>query len=92
MTGPRLIRLSRYVGALVCEIKGHRYHYANGCYDSWKAYACIRCNELDRPLESLEPSPCDDFEDRDRYDEDEAERAYQLEARWFRCLPIPRWL
>ncbi|WBG61856.1 hypothetical protein ELR50_02765 [Pseudomonas citronellolis] len=91
-----LVKLSRLVGAQVCKVKGCRYHYANGCYDSWKAYACIRCGELDKPLDSLAPRPdyIDDEWDeyRDWAEVEEGERLYQLDTRWFACLPFPRWL
>lgn len=90
-----LTRVSRLIGAQVCKVNGCRYHYANGCIDSWKAYACIRCGELDRPLESLEPCPldfcpCDEYSSLE--EADEGERLYQLDTRWFSCLPLPRWL
>jgi len=88
--GMKLIRISRLIGSQVCKLKGHRYHYANGCYDSWKAYACIRCNELDKPLDSLEPFPLDEYESW--HEVYEGERLYHLDTRWFSCLPLPRWL
>ena len=86
-----LRQLSRFVGAQICKVKGHRYHYANGCYDSWKAYACIRCGELDQPLEALDPAPDEPDYDCRNWDEDN-ELEYRLDARWFSCLPLPRWL
>lgn len=91
-----LRQLSRFVGAQVCKVKGCRYHYANGCYDSWKAYQCLRCGELDQPLESLQPRPDyigDDYDEYGSWDEvEEGERLFELDTRWFVCLPFPRWL
>lgn len=88
-----LMKLSRLIGAQVCKVKGCCYHYANGCYDSWKVYACIRCHAFDQPLETIQPRP--DFIDDDHDDLLDAEESWQLycrDSRWFSCLPLPRWL
>jgi hypothetical protein len=56
------IALSRFLGAGVCSVRGHRYFYPNGAIASWCAYTCIRCRKLDRPLEELPCRP-DDADD-----------------------------
>jgi len=88
------IKVSRALGASLCRLKSeHNYVYPNGCYSSWCAYACVRCGELDTPLDELPPAP--DFDDSDYrgYDDrDLDEAAHRRECRWFQCLPWPRWL
>lgn len=88
-----LLILSRRLGSLVCKCRGCRYDYG-GAICSWRAYGCVRCGELDRPLESLPYAPS--FEDDDYphwlddndFDQQEADRF----RRWFTFLPFPRWL
>lgn len=86
--------VTRKIGAMVCAIRGHNYFYPGGTINSWSAYTCIRCGELDRPLESLPDRP-DDADDHEWYDEVHElrlEREHELARRWFVRLPWPRWL
>lgn len=91
-----LLPASRALGAVVCRIKGeHRYHYADGSWNSWCAYQCIRCGELDRPLESLPDAPDwgdYDYDDHGYQDREAEDAAYARDARWFARLPWPRWI
>lgn len=86
--------VSRKVGAIVCAVRGHDYFYPGGEINSWCAYACVRCGELDRPLESLpyRPDDADDFNWNDEEREERIEQDHELARRWFAPLPWPRWL
>lgn len=90
---PPLMKITRAIGAQVCKVRGHLYYYPGGAIDTCCAYSCIRCRELDRPLESLEPRPLDedyDYCDWDRFEDDQ--RDFEYFCRWFSWLPFPRWL
>jgi hypothetical protein len=84
---------SRRLGALVCFFREHRYFYASGSYNFNCAYSCVRCGELDRPIESLPETGPDEYGDWSDIDlsEDIAKEA-EHERRWFRCLPYPKWI
>jgi hypothetical protein len=85
--------LSRCIGALVCFFRGHRYFYHRGCYDNNCAYSCVRCGELDKPLESLqeiEPDEYGDWPDIDLSEDEEKEAEH--DCRWFSWFPFPKWL
>lgn len=83
--------LSRTIGLRICALRGHRFFYPNGCFDSWHAYSCVRCGALSRSLDSLPCAPEDEpFMGFD--DEEAVEREFALASRWFRLLPLPRWL
>ncbi len=83
---------SRWLGKRVCKSRGHRY-YAGGAYDSNCAYACLRCGELDRPLEGLPATAPDEYGDWPDIDFDPVEEArYECARRWFGALPWPKWL
>lgn len=86
------VRLSRALGGLVCRVRcQHLYSFELiGCYKGWCAYSCIRCGELDRPLDDLPPAPDDD--DRNYYDDTYAELAVRQGRRWISWLPWPKWL
>lgn len=99
----RLIDLSRCVGRIVCRVKGgHRYHYGPLGTASWEpniAHQCLRCGRTDRPLDNLYVPEGDDGDDllaaqewdRDQFSIEEIDAAYDLDRRWFRRLPYPRW-
>lgn len=90
-----VLAVSRFLGRLVCRVKGHKPHYPFGSWNNWSAYSCIRCGELDRPLESLPAAPGWDepeYEDWDRHDRDEQIAERRFAARWFGRLPWPRWV
>ncbi|WP_437882145.1 hypothetical protein [Pseudomonas sp. LRF_L74] len=91
-----LTSFSRLLGAQVCKVKGCRYHFPNGCFDSWKTYGCIRCHEWSRSFDDTPERGPDDFDPWDEYqslhDVEEGERLYQIDSRWFSCLPFPRWI
>ncbi len=94
MSGAMLMKVSRKFGAAVCAARGHSYFYPGGAINTWCAYACVRCGELDCPLESLPCRPDDDG-DFDRYNdeyEQQLEQDYERARRWFAPLPWPRWL
>jgi hypothetical protein len=86
-----LIQLSRTLGRCVCAVRGHRYFYPGGCWNSWSAYTCVRCGALSRDLDSLDFVPDDEpfigFED-----EDDIALELSVERRWITRLPFPRWL
>lgn len=84
---------SRWLGKQVCKARGHRYYYAGGAFDSNCAYDCLRCGELDRPIESLPETVPDEggcWPDIGFGPEEDArtERA----RRWFASLPWPKWI
>ena len=88
------VKISRFIGRRVCAHKGCRYEPPNGCFNSWSAYACVRCDELDRPLDDLPPAPNyydTDYSPADEYFEFD-EEAHNHARRWFQCLPWPRWI
>jgi len=89
-----LIDLSRWIGRQICKIRGHHYHYPGGAYCTDYAYGCIRCGELDRPMESLpELVPDEDgYWDEPLFDEDIDHEEFDRAKRWFSCLPYPKWL
>lgn len=88
-----LIDLSRALGHQICRVRECRYHYPGGACCTWYAYACVRCGELDRPLDSLAPMPDDDYyDDLWYYDPGRAQAEADYARRWFRWLPWPRWL
>lgn len=89
-----LVRCSQALGRQVCHRKGCRYEPAGGAFLSWCAYACVRCGELDRPLDDLPPPPDGaDYADDPWYiDPEQAEKDYCRARRWFAALPFPRWL
>ncbi|MCZ2135846.1 MAG: hypothetical protein LC098_10540 [Burkholderiales bacterium] len=90
------VQVSRKVGAMVCAVRGHDYFYPGGEINSWCAYACVRCGQFDRPLESLpyRPDDADDYIGWNDNDEREQriEQEYELARRWFAGRPWPRWL
>ena len=88
--------ISRSIGAQVCKAKGCRYHFPHGCFDSWTTYRCVRCHQWSRSIEDTPARGADDFDPCDEYQSleevEECERLYQLDTRWFSCLPLPRWI
>lgn len=88
------IDLSRWTGRQVCRIRGHRYYYAGGAFCSDYAYGCIRCGELDRPLDSLPERTLDEdgYYDEPYYDEEIDREEFNQARRWFSWLPYPKWL
>lgn len=92
-----VLRPSRALGAVVCKLKGgHRYFYADGSWNNWSAYQCVRCGELSRPLGSLPNAPSWDEDGYDDHwtsrDHEQEARDYAHNARWFARLPFPRWI
>lgn len=91
----RGIDFVRWLGRQVCRVRGHRYFYPGGEVRSWAAYSCVRCGELDRPLETLPYRPDDDGFDPLLDDLDyqkEIERQHALERRWVSWLLFPHWV
>lgn len=89
---------SRALGACVCAAKGEHLYiwHFTGSFDNWHAYQCLRCGELDRPLESLPSAPdaydagfgcADEYADREAED-----RQYNQARQWHPALPFPRWI
>lgn len=81
---------SRWLGAQVCIFRGHRYFYSDGVFNTNCAYLCVRCCELDRPIESLPEITLDDWPDIDGADAEK--EAKHDDRRWFSWLPFPKWL
>lgn len=88
------VAIVRWVGRLVCRIKGHRYFYPGGEARSWGAYSCVRCKELDRPIESLPYRPDDEKLDPTDSAEYQAhiDKNFECERRWISWLHYPRWI
>lgn len=84
----------RWIGRQVCRVRGHHFFYPGGEVRSWAAYSCVRCGELDRPLDTLPYRPDDDgFDLLDDPDyRQEIDREHAQERRWFSRLPFPHWL
>lgn len=85
----------RWIGKQICRVKGHNYFYPGGEVRSWCAYGCIRCSELDRPIDSLPYRPDDeeffDLTDTDEYRE-YVDQQHERERRWISWLPFPHWI
>ncbi len=98
-----LIDCSRAIGSVVCRIKGDcRYHYGptgTAYYAPNIAHQCLRCGRTDRPLDTLYVPEGEDGDDmladqeweRDQFSIEAIDAAYDLDRRWFRRLPYPRW-
>ena len=89
------IAVFRWLGRQVCRVRGHHYFYPGGEVRSWAAYSCIRCGELDRPIESLPYRPDDEDFDPASSDpeyQEGVEREFKLERRWISWLPYPHWI
>lgn len=86
-----LIAVSRWLGRMICRVRGHNYYYPGGAYDSFCAYGCIRCGELDRPLESLPATVRDEFGDWPEVDFNDSEE-FEHARRWVPFLSYPRWI
>lgn len=88
-----LIDLSRWIGRQICKLRGHRYYHAGGAYDSHCAYGCLRCGELDRPIESLPPTTPDEYGDWPEALVFNGEQEQYEHARcWFSWAPYPKWI
>jgi hypothetical protein len=87
--------ICRKIGAGVCGLRGHDFFYPHGSIDSWRAYTCIRCGELSRPLDSLPSAPVTDTDDNDSWRDDDDDLRLEDEhakaRRWIAWLPWPRW-
>jgi hypothetical protein len=84
----------RWIGKLVCKIKGHNYFHPGGLHATWCAYICIRCGETDKPIESLPRPPEDEFF-TDLYEsmpEEYVNEQYERERRWISWAPYPHWI
>lgn len=94
------VHISRFIGRCVCKLRGHNYYYPGGECCSLFSYACIRCNELDFPIDDNQDTAAtscgDDYFRVDYdcidYDSEREKEDFEYSRRWVKWLPYPKWL